>query len=71
MHNQKKTHWNTPVPIELNNKVEQAVNEGNHITKSEFIREAVRKQLKEQDWRPVQVKQNGAEQSLMNCFKDR
>ena len=49
MNNQKRTHWNTPVPVELNNKVEQAVIAGNHITKSEFIREAVRKQLKEQD----------------------
>jgi len=41
----ENTMWCIPVPNTLDNAVEQAVSRDSHISKSEFVRDAVRKQL--------------------------
>lgn len=42
---QAKTKWCIPVTNTLDVAVEQAVAKDSHISKSEFVRDAVRKQL--------------------------
>jgi Arc/MetJ-type ribon-helix-helix transcriptional regulator len=42
---QEKTNWNIPVPKTLDDALEQAVSLDSHVSKSEFVRDAVRKQL--------------------------
>jgi hypothetical protein len=42
---QDKTKWCIPVTNTLDLAVEQAVAKDSHISKSEFVRDAVRKQL--------------------------
>lgn len=39
------TRWSIPVPQLLDNTVEQAIELGNCMTKSDFVREAVREKL--------------------------
>ena len=41
----KKTFWNIPVPKPLDDAVEKIVETDRHASKSEFIRDAVRKEL--------------------------
>ena len=42
-------NWNIPVTRELDTRVEDAVGSDTHISKSELVRDAVRRLLKEQD----------------------
>jgi Arc/MetJ-type ribon-helix-helix transcriptional regulator len=42
-----KTHWNVPVPRVLDLALEEAVKRDMHSTKSDFIRDAVRRRLEE------------------------
>jgi len=43
----KKIHWNIPVPELLNDAVEKAIELDMHVTKSDFVRDAVRRRLEE------------------------
>jgi Arc/MetJ-type ribon-helix-helix transcriptional regulator len=42
-----KTNWNVPVPKVLDDALEEAVRRDTHSTKSDFIRDAVRRKLEE------------------------
>jgi Arc/MetJ-type ribon-helix-helix transcriptional regulator len=44
---EKKTNWNIPVTKTLDDALEQAVAFGSHSSKSEFVRDAVRRRLNE------------------------
>jgi len=39
------TYWNVPVPKPLNEALEKALGKKMHMTKAEFIRDAVRREL--------------------------
>jgi Arc/MetJ-type ribon-helix-helix transcriptional regulator len=47
MSKQQKTNWNIPVPRTLDDALEQAVALDSHSSKSEFVRDAVRRKLEE------------------------
>ena len=47
-----KTKWCIPVTTALDVAVEQAVAKDSHISKSEFVRDAVRQQLKLMGFKP-------------------
>ena len=47
-----KTKWCIPVTIALDVAVEQAVRKDSHISKSEFVRDAVRRMLEEMGFNP-------------------
>jgi hypothetical protein len=49
---QSKTKWCIPVTNTLDEAVEKAVSKDSHISKSEFVRDAVRKQLVEMGFNP-------------------
>jgi Arc/MetJ-type ribon-helix-helix transcriptional regulator len=42
------TYWNIPVPVALNEALEQAILLGNYRTKAEYVRNAVRRMLETQ-----------------------
>lgn len=42
---EKKIFWNIPVPKPLDDAVEEIVDKDRHMSKSEFVRDAVRKEL--------------------------
>lgn len=48
----KSTRWNIPVPKVLDDALEQAVKLDMHSTKSDFIRDVVRRRLEEMGFRP-------------------
>jgi Arc/MetJ-type ribon-helix-helix transcriptional regulator len=52
MSKQEKTNWNIPVSKTLDEALEQAVNRDSHSSKSEFVRDAVRRKLEELGFRP-------------------
>lgn len=52
MSKKKGFYWNVPVDEPLNAAVELAVLNDWHRTKAEFIRDAVRKALREMGYRP-------------------
>jgi Arc/MetJ-type ribon-helix-helix transcriptional regulator len=41
------TYWNIPAPKSLDEAVERAVKAGTHASKSDFVRDAVRRLLRE------------------------
>jgi hypothetical protein len=45
--NQKNTSWNIPVPRVLDEALEEAVKRATHSTKSDFVRDAVRRRLED------------------------
>jgi Arc/MetJ-type ribon-helix-helix transcriptional regulator len=47
-----KTNWNIPVPKTLDQALEEAVEKDMHSTKSDFVRDAVRRRLEELGFRP-------------------
>ncbi len=46
------TYWNIPVPVALNESLEQAMILGNYRTKAEYVRNAVRRMLETQGLEP-------------------
>jgi Arc/MetJ-type ribon-helix-helix transcriptional regulator len=52
MSRQEKTNWNIPVSKTLDDALEQAVNLDSHSSKSEFVRDAVRRRLEEMGFNP-------------------
>ena len=52
MSKQEKTNWNIPVPRTLDDALEQAVTLDSHSSKSEFVRDAVRRRLEEMGFNP-------------------
>jgi Arc/MetJ-type ribon-helix-helix transcriptional regulator len=52
MNKQEKTNWNIPVSKTLDSALEQAVNLDSHSSKSEFVRDAVRRRLEEMGFNP-------------------
>ena len=55
---EKKVFWNIPVPRLLNDAVEKAVIEDMHVTKSEFVRDAVRKELERLEAKEKETSKN-------------
>lgn len=49
---QEITYWNIPVPKILNKALEDAIKCDWHRTKTEFIRELVRRELLDRGYRP-------------------
>jgi Arc/MetJ-type ribon-helix-helix transcriptional regulator len=49
---QNKTHWNIPVSKTLNDALEEAVQCDTHATKSDFVRDAVRRRLEQMGYNP-------------------
>ncbi len=49
----QRTNWNIPVPKTLDNALEQAVKMDSHSSKSEFVRDCVRRRLEEMGFRPI------------------
>jgi Arc/MetJ-type ribon-helix-helix transcriptional regulator len=49
--NQKNTSWNIPVPRVLDEALEEAVKRDTHSTKSDFVRDAVRRRLEEMGYK--------------------
>lgn len=43
----RSTRWNIPVPKVLDEALEEAVRRDTHSTKSDFVRDAVRRRLEE------------------------
>jgi hypothetical protein len=52
LNKQKKTNWNIPVPKTLDDALEQAVTLDSHSSKSEFVRDAVRRKLEKMGFNP-------------------
>ena len=55
-----KTKWNIPVTKTLDDALEKAVELDSHSSKSEFVRDAVRRRLEEMGFKP-QVFENEAQ----------
>ena len=49
------TYWNIPVPKPLNDALEAAIKRDWHRTKTEFIRELVRRELRKMGYSPPQA----------------
>ena len=47
-----KVNWNIPVPKTLDDALEKAVEMDTHSTKSDFVRDAVRRRLEEMGFKP-------------------
>lgn len=47
-----KINWNIPVPRTLDDALEEAVEKDTHSTKSDFVRDAVRRRLEELGFKP-------------------
>ena len=45
-------HWNIPVSKVLDEALEEAVRKDTHSTKSDFVRDAVRRRLEEMGFKP-------------------
>ena len=59
MSRQERRNWNIPVPKTLDDALEHAVAQDSHSSKSEFVRDAVRRRLEEMGFNPqVFVKEN-------------
>ncbi len=52
MSKQEKTNWNIPVSKTLDDALEHAVTADSHSSKSEFVRDAVRRRLEEMGFKP-------------------
>jgi len=52
MSKHEKTNWNIPVKKTLDDALEKAVNFDSHSSKSEFVRDAVRRRLEEMGYNP-------------------
>jgi len=52
-----KTHWNIPVSLMLDQAVEYAVERDSHSSKSEYVRDAVRRMLETHE--KVESRSNG------------
>ncbi|MGA2523648.1 MAG: hypothetical protein ABSF65_05790 [Candidatus Bathyarchaeia archaeon] len=52
MSKQEKRSWNIPVSKTLDDALEQAVNLDSHSSKSEFVRDAVRRRLESMGFNP-------------------
>jgi len=50
--NKSKLRWCIPIPASLDIALEQAVIKDSHISKSEFVRDAVRRRLEEMGFKP-------------------
>lgn len=47
-----RVNWNIPVPKALDDALEEAVRKDTHSTKSDFVRDCVRRRLEEMGYRP-------------------
>lgn len=52
MSKKDRTNWNVPVPRVLDDALEEAVKRDTHSTKSDFIRDAVRRRLEDMGFKP-------------------
>lgn len=53
----KNTTWNIPVPRTLDDALEKAVLVDSHSSKSEFVRDCVRRRLEEMGFKPTPFKE--------------
>jgi Arc/MetJ-type ribon-helix-helix transcriptional regulator len=47
-----KIKWSIPVPKALDEALEQAIKKDTHLTKADFVRDAVRRRLEELGYKP-------------------
>jgi Arc/MetJ-type ribon-helix-helix transcriptional regulator len=52
MTEQEKAKWILTVPLSLDKAIKEAILKDSHATKSEFIRDAVRRRLEEMGYNP-------------------
>jgi Arc/MetJ-type ribon-helix-helix transcriptional regulator len=52
MSKKERKNWNIPVPKTLDDALEHAVTMDSHSSKSEFVRDAVRRRLEEMGFNP-------------------
>jgi Arc/MetJ-type ribon-helix-helix transcriptional regulator len=64
----EKTNWCIPVPKTLDDALETAVTLDSHSSKSEFVRDAVRRRLEEMGFKP-QVFENKSQEVQTKCPK--
>ncbi len=64
MNKKGKTNWNVPVSKTLDDALEQAVNLDSHSSKSEFVRDAVRRRLEEMGFKPQVFQRTGEDPYL-------
>ena len=57
-----RVNWNIPVPKVLDDALEEAVRKDTHSTKSDFVRDAVRRRLEEMGFKPQIFKQKPEEE---------
>jgi len=50
------TYWNIPVPVKLNEELEQAIRLGNYRTKAEYVRDAFRRMIETQGLNPKKLR---------------
>ena len=53
-----RVNWNIPVSRVLDDALEKAVRKDTHSTKSDFVRDAVRRRLEEMGFRPQVFEDN-------------
>lgn len=58
MSKQEKRNWNIPVSKTLDDALEQAVDLDSHSSKSEFVRDAVRRRLEVMGFNPQVFEKN-------------
>ena len=49
MEKKRLRFWNIPVPEPLDESLEKAIQKSSHVTKADFVRDAVRHKLEEMD----------------------
>jgi Arc/MetJ-type ribon-helix-helix transcriptional regulator len=56
-----RVNWNIPAPRALDVALEEAVEKDTHSTKSDFVRDAVRRQLEELGYKPRVFEERNSE----------
>jgi Arc/MetJ-type ribon-helix-helix transcriptional regulator len=64
-----RVNWNIPVPKVLDDALEEAVRKDTHSTKSDFVRDAVRRRLEEMGFNPQVFEKNRPEEVKLECQK--
>jgi Arc/MetJ-type ribon-helix-helix transcriptional regulator len=62
-------NWNIPVPRVLDEALEEAVRRDTHSTKSDFVRDAVRRRLEEMGFNPQVFGNRRTEEVKPKCQK--
>lgn len=64
-----RVNWNIPVPKALDEALEEAVRKDTHSTKSDFVRDAVRRRLEGMGFNPQVFDNKRTEEVKLRCQK--